>query len=397
MRRQGNGYLRRRPCGDGEEEELRALPSFDPVAANPVQQVDLNYELTDHLGNVCAVVTGRLLDGNGGGTPKQAELVSAQGYEPFGSLLPGRNFSSSSYRYLFQGQEHDDELNGSVGTSYAFEYRIHDPRIGRFLSIDPLASKYPHNSPYAFSENDVIGSIELEGLEKVALAGAGIGDNYVEGDARAFEIRARRLQALGYRTVIAHTGADVVNALVVETSQAGYVGAVQHFSHGGPPGMYLDPEEGFYATGSARAGENARTVASVATQMEQGNIRFSKDAVWLMGSCHAAGNTNYTDFGVDVARTLGITTIAATGLVSPENVDGRPTGRMKTKGSFIKIEFFHDVTHKVDGQDITHSFRTRHEAEAYNEGFNSDGAFKVEIKERMQMTNLGKVIDPRDY
>jgi RHS repeat-associated protein len=79
--------------------------------------------------------------------------------------LPGRNYSSDSYRYLFQGQEHDDEINGAVGTSYAFEYRIHDPRIGRFLSIDPLAAKYPHNSPYAFSENRVMDMVELEGLE----------------------------------------------------------------------------------------------------------------------------------------------------------------------------------------------------------------------------------------
>ncbi len=147
------------------EVELHTLPSFDPATANPVQMVDLNYELTDHLGNVCAVVTGRLLDGNGGGTAKQAELVSAQGYEPFGSLLPGRNYSSSSYNYGFQGQIKDDEINSSVGTSYAFEYRIHDPRIGRFLSIDPLSNRYPWNSPYAFSENRVIDMIELEGAE----------------------------------------------------------------------------------------------------------------------------------------------------------------------------------------------------------------------------------------
>lgn len=35
----------------------------------------------------------------------------------------------------------------------------------RFMSLDPLASKYPHNSPYAFSENRVIDGVELEGLE----------------------------------------------------------------------------------------------------------------------------------------------------------------------------------------------------------------------------------------
>jgi hypothetical protein len=35
----------------------------------------------------------------------------------------------------------------------------------RFLSVDPLSDKYPHNSPYAFSENRVIDGVELEGLE----------------------------------------------------------------------------------------------------------------------------------------------------------------------------------------------------------------------------------------
>jgi len=31
--------------------------------------------------------------------------------------------------------------------------------------VDPLAPKYPHNSPYAFSENRVVDGVELEGLE----------------------------------------------------------------------------------------------------------------------------------------------------------------------------------------------------------------------------------------
>ena len=42
---------------------------------------------------------------------------------------------------------------------------MHDPRVGRFLSLDPLAKQYPHNSPYAFSENRVIDGIDLEGAE----------------------------------------------------------------------------------------------------------------------------------------------------------------------------------------------------------------------------------------
>jgi len=100
-----------------------------------------------------------------------ADLVSSQDYEPFGSLLPGRNYSSGSYRFGFQGQEKDDEMHGATGTSYNYTFRMHDARIGRFLSIDPLTGKYPHNSPYAFSENRVIDGFELEGLEVVLVNG----------------------------------------------------------------------------------------------------------------------------------------------------------------------------------------------------------------------------------
>jgi len=69
-----------------------------------------------------------------------------------------------SYRFGFNGQEKDNDLYGE-GNAYAFEYRIHDPRLGRFLSVDPVSSTYPWNSPYAFAENDVLRFIDLEGLE----------------------------------------------------------------------------------------------------------------------------------------------------------------------------------------------------------------------------------------
>jgi hypothetical protein len=46
---------------------------------------------------------------------------------------------------------------------------MHDPRIGRFLSIDPLTRSYPFYSPYAFSGNRVIDSRELEGLEPLSM------------------------------------------------------------------------------------------------------------------------------------------------------------------------------------------------------------------------------------
>ena len=85
-------------------------------------------------------------------------------YYPFGMLLPGRHSNTDDYRYGFQGQEMDNELKGE-GNSVNYKFRMHDPRVGRFFVRDPLASSFPYNSPYAFSENRVIDGVELEGLE----------------------------------------------------------------------------------------------------------------------------------------------------------------------------------------------------------------------------------------
>jgi RHS repeat-associated protein len=125
-----------------------------------------NYELTNHLGNVLAVVSDAPIkvDTNADHLRDYnlPTLLSSQDYYPFGSLMRERSFGG--YRYGFQGQEKDDELKGE-GNSINYRFRMHDPRLGRFFAIDPLASKYPYNSPYAFSENRLIDAVELEGLE----------------------------------------------------------------------------------------------------------------------------------------------------------------------------------------------------------------------------------------
>ena len=83
-------------------------------------------------------------------------------------LLPGRHGSVDSYRYGFQGQGKDDEIKGEAN-SINYKFRMHDPRVGRFFSVDPLFKKYPWNSTYAFSENRVIDGLELEGLEYISI------------------------------------------------------------------------------------------------------------------------------------------------------------------------------------------------------------------------------------
>jgi len=97
-------------------------------------------------------------------------MRSTSDYSPFGVQLDGRTSENERYRYGFQGQERDDEVKGE-GNSVNYKYRMHDPRVGRFFAVDPLASSFPWNSVYAFSENKVINAVELEGLESCEING----------------------------------------------------------------------------------------------------------------------------------------------------------------------------------------------------------------------------------
>jgi hypothetical protein len=49
---------------------------------------------------------------------------------------------------------------------YDYGFRIYDPRIGRFLSVDPITSDYPWYTPYQFAGNKPIAFTDLDGLEE---------------------------------------------------------------------------------------------------------------------------------------------------------------------------------------------------------------------------------------
>ncbi|UII80114.1 RHS repeat-associated core domain-containing protein [Flagellimonas sp. CMM7] len=138
-----------------------------PAATNGVVYRNVGekyYELKDHLGNVRVVVSDRKnLDTNG--NTLSANVVSYNNYYPFGSPLPGRTFDSQEYRYGFNGKEKDDEIKGQ-GLHYDYGFRVYDPRLGKFLSVDPLSKTYPWYTPYQYAGNKPISSIDLDGLEE---------------------------------------------------------------------------------------------------------------------------------------------------------------------------------------------------------------------------------------
>ena len=73
------------------------------------------------------------------------------------------------YRYGFNGKEKDSEGMGGGQTTYDYGFRIYNPAIGRFLSVDPLTKGYPWYTPYQFAGNKPIWAVDLDGLEEFVI------------------------------------------------------------------------------------------------------------------------------------------------------------------------------------------------------------------------------------
>ncbi len=139
------------------------------------------YNYTDHLGNIRMSYTKDPLT-------NKLRILEENHYYPFGLKHSVYNTGkmkfredeengdmarpvyvyNTDYQYKYQGQERQDEL----GLNWdSFKWRNYDYAIGRFMSVDPLASQYPYNSPYAIQENKMGLGYELEGLELVHARG----------------------------------------------------------------------------------------------------------------------------------------------------------------------------------------------------------------------------------
>lgn len=127
------------------------------------------YELTDHLGNVRVLVsdTKRSFSTN----TYEPHVLDMKSYYPFGQEHRGRfgDFTKQdeAYRYGYNGKEMDQNTEWGELTNYDYGFRIYNPGIARFLSIDPLTSKFPWYTPYQFAGNKPIWAIDLDGLEEM--------------------------------------------------------------------------------------------------------------------------------------------------------------------------------------------------------------------------------------
>jgi RHS repeat-associated protein len=111
------------------------------------------YYHTDLLGSTRAVVEG-------------ATVVESYDFEPWGVLMPGRTLGGDT-KEGFTGKERDVES----GLSY-FGARLYMPAFARWTSVDPMADEFPASSPYNYTLNNPVASIDPMGRAPIVLTGA---------------------------------------------------------------------------------------------------------------------------------------------------------------------------------------------------------------------------------
>lgn len=117
----------------------------------------------DHLGST-AYVTDAL-----------GEVSQHQEYAAFGETFFDEHVNTPATPFLYNAKEKDAETG-----LYYYGARYYDPRISTWISVDPLAEKYPGMSGYNYCGNNPVICIDPDGREKIVVTGG-------EYDARKFK------------------------------------------------------------------------------------------------------------------------------------------------------------------------------------------------------------------
>ena len=134
------------------DEHIGDMPADQQGTVNPdTEWKKVYYYCTDHLGS-----TRLVLDSNG-------LIAEKLMFLPTGEVFKDEQNSTLYHSdFLFSGKEMDAETG-----NYYFGARYLAPRLGIWLSPDPMQLKYPHVSSYAYCAGNPLTFIDLWGKEKL--------------------------------------------------------------------------------------------------------------------------------------------------------------------------------------------------------------------------------------
>ena len=202
-------------------------------------------------------------------------------YYPFGMLMPERSYASPAYRYGFNGKENDNEVKGE-GNQQDYGFRISDSRLGRFLSVDPIANQYPELTPFQYASDCPVKFVDIDGKE----AGE---PGY--GAYRAALTIQNSEAAIAEKNVMKNLGPPIMEYLA--KSAVSTVGAFTRIGSGlawgissgyyyGATGKNLPPfvqsvdlKRGFYNVGNPESEENLKETFKASLDVGMSTLSFS--------------------------------------------------------------------------------------------------------------------------
>ena len=123
------------------------------------------YYHPDHLGS-----SSWITDQNG-------DPIQFLHYLPFGETAIDQRATRWNAPYTFSGKEKDEE----TGYSY-FGARYYNSDLSIWLSVDPMADKYPHQSNYVYCSNNPLRIIDPDGMDEYEFDTKGKLMNVIENE-----------------------------------------------------------------------------------------------------------------------------------------------------------------------------------------------------------------------
>jgi RHS repeat-associated protein len=94
-----------------------------------------------------------------------AKIVTKLDYDPWGLRLKGLDYYTNSQTFnkfkTFSGKQLHDDFGFNL---LSYKFRSHDPALGRFISIDPLAEKMRKWSPFSYGFDNPLRFIDPDGM-----------------------------------------------------------------------------------------------------------------------------------------------------------------------------------------------------------------------------------------
>lgn len=148
------------------------------VNGGAIKFAEHEYYLTDHLGNVRAVIKE---DPN---NPTKSILLQENHYYPFGEEFVGLDATAGSNNYKYNRKELQEDLKLQW---YDYGARMYDPAIARWHVVDPMAELDFNFSPYNYCLNNPVNLLDPDGLSTHTDSTGAVVAVYKDGDNSVYK------------------------------------------------------------------------------------------------------------------------------------------------------------------------------------------------------------------